>query len=171
MSEKVVYLLGAGFSAYRGIPTLRSFYSKSKDMYQDQRDKFSEFTEIFNELDNITKVSNYYQSDVSNIEETLSILEMESQIDGKDLHNKYLKYITKVINYYTPSIKPYGNNWPGTWPEYIFGSEEIWRRYGYFLGSLLNLKVIRNSNPKDSSAFVYSPLEEPKFEYSIVSLN
>ena len=46
--EKVVYLLGAGFSAPIGIPVMRNFLTKSRDLYYSDQSKFAHFQEIFN---------------------------------------------------------------------------------------------------------------------------
>ena len=46
MRDKIVYLLGAGFSAPLGLPLVSNFISKSKDLYFEQPGKYSHFLEV-----------------------------------------------------------------------------------------------------------------------------
>ncbi|MFC1717334.1 hypothetical protein ACFL6S_26985 [Candidatus Poribacteria bacterium] len=53
--EKVVYILGAGFSAPFGLPLMRNFYRMSKDMYERDPQGRELFADVFKEMDRITK--------------------------------------------------------------------------------------------------------------------
>jgi hypothetical protein len=72
--ERVVYLLGAGFSAPLGLPVMSNFLEKSKDMYFETPDRYKYFSDVFNQIRDFSVVKNYYNSDLFNIEEILSIL-------------------------------------------------------------------------------------------------
>ena len=45
--EKVVYILGAGFSAPLGLPVISNFYEKSKDLYFSDTIQYKYFIKIF----------------------------------------------------------------------------------------------------------------------------
>lgn len=75
--EKVVYFLGAGFSAPMGIPIIKDFLLKSKDLYFENPTKYAHFKRIFNKIYKMHIAKTYYETDLLNIEEILSILEMQ----------------------------------------------------------------------------------------------
>ena len=74
--ERVVYLLGAGFSAPLGLPVMSNFLMKSKDMYSEDPDRYSHFKKVFDRIREMSVCKNYYKADLFNIEEVLSILEI-----------------------------------------------------------------------------------------------
>ncbi len=45
--DKVVYFLGAGFSAPLGLPVMRDFLIKSKDMYFENPDRYKHLAIIY----------------------------------------------------------------------------------------------------------------------------
>jgi hypothetical protein len=143
--ERVVYLLGAGFSAPLGLPVMDNFYLKSKDMYYENKNDYIHFNDVFETIKDMSFILNYYKSDLFNIEEILSILEMskilQPKISEDDQFKKvFLKYICDVIKYYTPKLgKP--NFDPSNWENNIFGNHK-WNCYGHFVSSLFNLKLI-----------------------------
>ncbi len=50
VSDRVVYLLGAGFSAPLGLPVMSNFLMKSKDMYFSDPERFSTFKEVLEDM-------------------------------------------------------------------------------------------------------------------------
>jgi hypothetical protein len=74
--DKVVYFLGAGFSAPLGLPVTNNFLVKSKDIYAADSDRYAHFSEVFKTIRELSIIKNYYQADLFNIEEVLSILDM-----------------------------------------------------------------------------------------------
>ena len=105
--EKVVYFLGAGFSAPLGLPIMNNFLEKSKDIVMSGdkplEDKYEYFFEIFNSIKNMHYIKSFYESDLFNIEEILSILEMNEMLDAS-FKSQFHSYIIDVIEYYTPQI-------------------------------------------------------------------
>ena len=103
--ERVVYILGAGFSEPLGLPLTSNFLRKSKDMPSS----CERFGNIFKAIDRMSNSKTYYSTDVLNIEEVLSILEMNQRIHGErgDLKHQVIDYIKDVIQHYTPDLKPY----------------------------------------------------------------
>lgn len=123
--ERVVYLLGAGFSAPLGLPVMSNFLEKSKDMYFENKERYSYFSSVLDQIRDFSVVKNYYKSDLFNIEEILSILEMANQLGGRRLKLKkdFIKYLSDVVEYYTPQIKPYPKNQlPSNWEDVVFSA-------------------------------------------------
>src|SRR5882762_5846269 len=99
MSEHVVYLLGAGFSAPLGLPVMANFVSKSKDQFSAAPERFKDFGKVFELFEKLAKVKSFYHSDLSNIEEVLSILSIgEIGAEGGD-KPRFIKYLGDVIQY------------------------------------------------------------------------
>lgn len=145
--DKVVYVLGAGFSAPLGLPVMSNFLEKSKDMFALEPNRYSNFANVFKTIDRMYKSKGYYNADLFNIEEILSILEMSEQLGYEDEKSSFIQYIIDVIEYF--SLKPAPPNLTGAWTSKIFGKEreedKKLNRYGYFVGSLLNLAMSNNS--------------------------
>ena len=64
-NEKVVYILGAGFSAQFGLPVMSNFLEKSKDMYTLRRSKFFKgndiefFGSVYDEIDKLRRCKDF----------------------------------------------------------------------------------------------------------------
>lgn len=173
--EKVVYLLGAGFSPPLGIPVMRNFLTKSRDLYYSDQVKFAHFQEIFSTINELSVIKNFYSSDLFNIEEILSILEMREYLEGEELKANFLKYLADVINHYTPELRPYGRKLPTNWRDALFTSyqDPTWRGYGHFISTICNL-IFRESPGGYTGEYkqIYCQHDaNPDVSYSIVTLN
>lgn len=176
--ERVMYLLGAGFSAPLGIPVMNNFLIKSKDMYFQNSDKYGYFEEVFKTITEMSVSKNYYESDLFNIEEILSILEMNDYLEGNSLKSFFLKYISDVIQYYTPSLEPLGNisanKLPVNWYNFIFGKDKLWNLFGYFVGSLQSL-VFGENRSQDFGRSIRKTWTNrdlnSRTHYSVITLN
>jgi len=167
--ERVVYLFGAGFSAPLGLPVMSNFLVKSKDLFFQGNHKFSHFQGVFDTISDLSVIKNYFDADLFNIEEILSILEMQENLEGSTLSNEFTRYISDVINGYTPSITA-RDSWPANWHDFLFGSNNIWRPYGFLISSLFGLKfqeVVDNNIRTPRFSF----LENRDSQYSVVTLN
>ncbi|GAA0387397.1 SIR2 family protein [Paenibacillus motobuensis] len=164
--EKVVYILGAGFSAPLGIPVMSNFIMKAKDIYFKNPSKYSHFQEIFDLLNKMSILKNYFKTDLYNIEEILSVLEMNDYLIGENNSGKFVAFLKDVIEEYTP-IPTEENNLPGNWIDFIFGRGSTYC-YGNFVAELFNLSIQRNTN---DNSFSFKPIEKPATQYSVVSLN
>ena len=109
-NEIVVYILGAGFSAQFGLPIMSNFLEKSKDMYalRNSRDfkggNIDFFGEVYQEIDKLRRCKDFYASDMTNIEEILSLFEMGKMLGVQSKQQiDFQNFISKVIKYYTPS--------------------------------------------------------------------
>jgi len=168
--EKVVYILGAGFSAPLNIPVMDNFLMKAKDIYFENPSKYSHFKKIFEIIKDMSFSKNYYNCDLSNIEEILSILEMQERFGDKTLKKFFIIFIADVIKHFTPSIeiKPpaISNHFL---VELFSGSNEY--AYASFIGNLFNLNI--NSTYYKSGRWDFIILKDDKLncDYSIINLN
>src|SRR5215831_1033558 len=111
----VVYLLGGGFSAPLGLPVMRDFLIKSKDMFAMHPKQYASLRKVFALINQMGSIQSYYQADLFNIEEILSILEMDQRVTGKR-SRRFARYIADVIRFYTLS-DPTADvaRFPGNW--------------------------------------------------------
>ena len=110
-NEKVVYILGAGFSAQFGLPVMSNFLEKSKDMYALRTFRFKDgeidfFASVYNEIDTLRRCKDFYASDMTNIEEILSLFEMGKMLGSESKQQiDFQNFIAEVIKYYTPTLE------------------------------------------------------------------
>lgn len=170
--ERVVYFLGAGFSAPLGYPVMSNFLEISKDIYFKEPIKFNAFQKVFDDIANMSVGKNYYESNLFDIEEILSILEMKGTLESKFTSKLFKKYILDVINHFTPIIeKP--KTLPGNWYDFAFG-KNIHNLYGYFIGNILNIGLShQNLHPKPDHIdnFNIIKLQSTEYNYSLITLN
>lgn len=175
MQEKVVYFLGAGFSQPRGLPVMSNFIDKSKELRRLNPEKYGYFADVLSQVADIAITMKYFEADLHNIEEILSILEMSTQLgtqpEGESPSESFRNYIVDVISAYTPKIEPSQKVDEMTnWEDFIFGEENIWKDYGQFVASLHNL-AIRRYLKQNRLTFNWEPIPNPKVRYDVISLN
>lgn len=100
--SNITYLLGAGFSAPLNIPLMNDFYRHSQKIGYNDREHFKRIFDYWNE---VSTVKHYTKINLFNIEELLSLLEMENYLKGSELLSHMQRYIADVVNYYLPEIK------------------------------------------------------------------
>jgi hypothetical protein len=174
MKEKVVYITGAGFSAPLGLPLMSNFLEKSKDMFFINQKDYEHFSKVFRRINDLSICKNYYTSDLFNIEEILSMLEMNKIYSKSDSQTDFVKYIIDVINYYTPPLKSYKHQRPSNWNDFIFGNDLIINSYGSFVASLFNLCIHFSESReirKIAKTYEIKLNENSKCNYSVVTLN
>lgn len=167
--EKIVYLLGAGFSAPLGLPVISNFLTKSRDQYYANPEQYPHFQSVFETVQEYSYAKNYFATDLFNIEEILSILEMRVGLDGTELSDSFKTYISDVIKHYTPEFPVYGM-FPGNWYDFVCGSHEQWKHFGSFVASLFSLEITE-SNTGPGRQFTFRRTPTPGAKYNIVSLN
>lgn len=167
--ERVVYFLGAGFSAPLGLPVMSNFLEKSKDIYFSEP-KYKYFEEVLETISRMSVVKNYYSTDLFNIEEILSILAMQHELKGERLRRSFLRYIADVINHYTPTFSPQKEGWPSNWYDIIFSSAgDPGRHFGFFVGSILQLRM--STSGGNIVPLRASQVQSAGAEYVIITLN
>jgi SIR2-like domain len=192
--QRIVYVLGAGFSQPLKLPVMSDFIEKARDLYDINRNEYKHFSKVLNRIqDKLSFVKNFYVADLYNIEEVLSILVMDHLLGQteQDLLADYTKFIIDVIKHYTPKIYPTPTGlinvagFPGN-PEYsvsLFSmfqdniqnniDPNILRSYAGFTLGLFNATLKPNDNNQGLSHLpVHCQINsDPKAEYSIITLN
>lgn len=178
--ERVVYILGAGFSASAGIPTIREFLTRAYELHSDNSQEFSFYEKVFERLDQLGHVGTFYSVDLKNIEDVLSMLEMrafvrDDVVDIADLE-LFEKFICSVINATTPS---YPNSFHASYRSWMQGrmGPEPLHFYASFVMGLYNIQLSGASGGEiEISGFGKAALLRPtrmdkNIRYDVVSLN
>jgi hypothetical protein len=164
--ENVVYMLGAGFSAPLGLPVMNDFLLKAKDMYALDAKKYAYFENVFQKINSMAVTKSYYDADLFNIEEILSILEMRERLAGADTKT-FVEFLCDVIDYYTPAV-PTPRLETANWFDTVLGP---WTHYFALAGSLLGIRLWTSTDPIHDIAVDISQLPNRKCSYAVVSLN
>jgi hypothetical protein len=168
--DHVVYVLGAGFSAPLGLPVMGNFLMKAKDMYAADPQSYGHFKEVFDYISSMGSVQTYYEADLLNIEEILSVLEMRDQIGG-NRSRRFVQLLVDVIKYYTPPPPRIDAvRFSANWYEYPMQAHQNWMPYFYFAMSLLGVRI----GPKQIgqvARLIATRVERRPARYSIVTLN
>lgn len=170
--EKITYILGAGFSAPAGLPLMNNFILKAKDMYYSDPVKFNYFLKIFEKIDSLSKIKNFFKADLYNIEEVLSLFETESILyRNSKFKSEFIQFIIDVINHYTftdldINFTKNVSNYHGS----VLGGDHIKKTYGSFVCSLLGLQI-NKSGERIESEFYIQKIPKNDIRYSIITLN
>lgn len=178
--KKVVYFIGAGFSAPLGIPVMNDFYLKGRDLYFKNRERFEYFIDVIEDIENLSKVKNFFESDLYNIEEILSLLEMGIEMGGKNFKAKrtnFVKFISDVVDYFTPEIDTIKKKDPGLFEgevySKIFGIKDENKRYSSFVAGLFPITFTTKelNGIFDANTLNFSISKNPEACYSFITLN
>lgn len=111
-----------------------------------------------------------YSADLDNIEEILSIFEMEERLAGREDYRKmFTDYISDVIQYYMPgmgkanTLQTFGSN--------IISAH---KNYPFFVGGIMNAEISykqQYDSGKTSLKVSARRIPHPETEYAIVTLN
>lgn len=159
--EKITYLIGAGFSAPLGLPVMSNFLNMSKDLYSGD-EELKWFGEVFQLIKELSVAKNYYNTDLFNIEEIISILEMESFLGGRPLDKVFSSYIIETISRYTPgfAVSPVAAS---NWYDHFFRGKGM-----NFLPFFMHIARARLSTVKEGRE---KTIADEDARYSIISLN
>ena len=103
--DNILLVLGAGFSAHFGLPVMSNFLTKARDLLRSNSELEEVFDPVLKRHRDLHNVKSYVNSDLLNIEEILSILEMEAFITGDDeAPRQFKRFINSVIQDYTPTF-------------------------------------------------------------------
>jgi hypothetical protein len=195
--QKIVYLLGAGFSKPLGLPIMSDFIDMAKDIYSHDSLKYNYFSNIFRFIhDELAWVKTVYNADLNNIEEVLSILEMLHILDKikeKEVL-EYKKFLIDVIDYYTPQFDNPAKLKRMEWGGYVtkdadlisdikyvtpltkhkvaanYFPSSLLRFYIYFVLGLFNAEM-HSIYDEEAIKIACLPKENPYAEYSVITLN
>lgn len=133
--EEVVYITGAGFSAVAGLPVMSNFLEKAKDIYLRNPEEYEHFQQVIDYINDLSFIKNYYKSDLHNIEEILSIIEMGESVGGRD-EVGFKQLINDTIKYYTPE-NPLVDDLQINQMNFL-GENRFYQHLGAFILSLTN---------------------------------
>jgi SIR2-like domain len=167
--ENVVYFLGAGFSAPLGIPVMSEFFQRSVELHDRDPKKFTHFENVFKYYEKMAVSSTYYSSNLLNIEELLSILEMRRELGLLDDKPDFTKYIADVINESTPGTHL---NWTQDTVINALLGPRVWQPYVAF-ASALHQVCFRAAREHSTGQDYYplSPTADKQINYSVITLN
>jgi hypothetical protein len=153
--QKIVYILGAGFSAPFNVPISSEFLDRARDVYQ-KYPKYSHFKEII-DIVNYYVTKKWYNIDLDNIEDLLSMLEMKRNLENTEDDTKFKKFIVDVVNAYSQT---FGKDKRGDvivntrsqrWDEVLFDFEDRSKNNILaMLSSVFNIKYYINEKPKEN---------------------
>ncbi len=166
--EHVVYLLGAGFSAPLGLPVVANFLLMAKDLYFGDRQRYQHFAQVFSEIANLSRIKNVLNADLYDIEEILSILQMQDHLGSKSRESEFTQLIRDVIEAYRPAlVRPqHASYW---YDDFLGGRDCQWQPYAQFVAHLFNLHVRVPQAPNALLSLTQD--QTPKFTYDLISLN
>lgn len=165
--ESVVYIIGAGFSAPLGVPTISDFYHRSADQYFSDTAKYAHFEKVFALVRDFSYAKNYYDASLLNIEELLSLAEIREHVGGaSQIADVVRRYIKDVIEHHTPTIhQPFADR--PSWPHSVFDAKQEYADYGSFVASIFGLRF----SPVHGGRGLVARFEGEAPHYSIVSFN
>jgi hypothetical protein len=154
---------------------MNNFYDKSREMYNRDQSMFRHFRDVFTTIGQIAAVRKFFEADLYNLEEILSILEIQEYLLGGRLKDIFIRYISDVIEYYTPDILPGEIDTPILKEDYnlFSGVQDLqWQPYLNFVGSILQAKAVipKPGNTQFSEWWVH-PAEKPTAHYALITLN
>jgi len=133
-----VYVLGAGFSAPLGIPVVDSFIARARELRDANADLDTSLRPMLARLSDLAKVKHYAHSDLFNIEEALSILEMRRDLEGSETSDSLRQFIRVVIERtMTPLPKHSLNSIQDQ--DGLRATGSTWQEYIWFVESLLGV--------------------------------
>jgi len=173
--KNICYVLGAGFSAYAGIPIMSNFIDKAKDIYFsdvpcDYKDEIKKTLESIKEY---AIIKEYMNCDLSNIEEILSIAEMKIYASKRMSSRNIKEFIKGVIKYYeditilNSHIKEKSNNvgYEGNYVDQL---------YANFICSIFQMNVSSTDVIYVPEGIKYKKINisfDEKYKYDIISFN
>ena len=163
-------MLGAGFSAPLGLPVVKDFFTRAKDLYFTDTERYRYFREVFQRIDELARVKNYFTSDLLDIEEVLSILDIDGDFGRGVRRSKLSSLIVDVIAGYTPALSAPQRPAPANWAAGAFGGSRLASEYGYFVAGICRFALAKEAR-KEGAYFICCAEADPKCHYDIVTLN
>ncbi|MDQ5824048.1 MAG: hypothetical protein M3441_07530 [Chloroflexota bacterium] len=174
MMKRVVYILGAGFSAPMGLPVISTFHERSEAMYRKDPKGRKHFERVFEMVRDLSVSGRFYSTNVDNIEEVLSTIEMKEFLTGGgSLSADLIRYIADVIKDSTPDMPSFDKR-QFLGMSHLFGLEgrtSIWHSYACFVVSLFGTQVqIGEGGMHQAQGISFTEnRDEPAAVYSIIT--
>jgi hypothetical protein len=99
---------------------------------------------------------------------------MASQLEGKRLKKNFIKYLSDVVEYYTPQIIPPQEPLPSNWLSFIFSNERIQNNFGMFYAAIQNLRIetqMVDYHQRRLRRCQIERCENPAVLYALITLN
>lgn len=166
--NRVLYIVGAGFSAPLGLPVMADFISRSKDLFFNNSKQFAYFEGVYGTIAELSAIKNTFISDLYNIEEILSLLEMDSFMKGEELSENFVRFLSDVVKNLLPPMVPHsGKVGQSNWHGFLLGENPLWRPYLLLMAAMLGLEA--RVNQSDSKlTWRRLPISD---RYAIITLN
>jgi hypothetical protein len=171
--DRILYILGEGFFAALGLPVIRDFLFNGKDERALAPDRFTYFQEVFRLVDGMATVKNFYDADLFNIEEVLSVLEMQAEVSGTNQRSLFVRFIKDVVQYYTPPFADPGDCTAGNYDDQ-FINVRPGESYICFVASLFKAALVRHqtvTGPGNRGRFAIQASSDADPRYSVMTLN
>ncbi|MCE9636457.1 MAG: hypothetical protein K8T90_12195 [Planctomycetes bacterium] len=163
--QNVVYVLGAGFSAPLEIPVMSRFMERAREMYEGEPDRFGHFKVVFDKIRSLRAASEYVDFDRFNVEDVLSVIEMEHLTNGSALPGEIRRFISDTIEASTPGVGDATHHGSGPSQQWFI---DPWRPYAAFVFGLAGLAFRRH----DASPSVWHRVPiESRVQYDVITLN
>lgn len=156
--QQIRYIIGAGFSAPLGLPTRANFLERAKDMLFRHPDRYGHHHSLVREFDQIAKIGIYCKTDPLDIEEALSVIEMENFAKARRTKKPFLDLISDTVEYYSRALEKIEGPVEEEWTANPFGPHTRINLYGVFVASLLGLRLYQQAHESEH-------LSEPETEY------
>ena len=113
ITDRNVFILGAGFSADAGAPVVRDFLDVSRELFDDpnsglDREERKLFQEVFDFKKKVAQAREKFEIDLDNIEELFGLVEMSQRLRPEVAHTRdatvYL--IAKTLQLSTAKPRP-----------------------------------------------------------------
>lgn len=170
--ERVVYILGAGFSAPLGLPVIRDFIPKARDLYFSDPKAMKHFEAPLAMISEFAAAKHYFEADLLNVEELLSVVEMSEGMAGRARSRKALiRFLSDVITHYTPSLEVSPNARGGSWQKCAFGDDPKWRQFGAFAAGLLGVQLRWHRDAGHMPRPVVERCPTSQATYGVVTVN
>lgn len=167
MRDKIVYVLGAGFSAPLGLPVMSNFLMRSKDLFAEDSEHFAHFGGVFQEIGRMAQAKSYLNIDLFNIEQILSILDMEEYAGGAKHREAFIRFLADTVSAFTPSAQV-PERLPGNWWDHLFTDNHEVRPYCTWLAGLFGVSIRATDA---TNVFAWAEAPDAGADFSIISLN
>src|SRR6185437_5031701 len=104
--ERVVYILGAGFSAPLDIPTVANFIARAKDLYFGEPNTYPHFKATIDDISNLGSTPTKFNTNLDDLEEVLSILQAEGDFGGKRARSRADRFVRMIRDVIGASMLP-----------------------------------------------------------------
>lgn len=166
--ERIVYILGAGFSQPLGIPTVRNFIERARDMYFERPAIYGHFTNVLEDIQKLSRTSVLFKTALYDLEEVLSILQTEQDMEGKDRTTEFITLINSVVNDTLTKLPDVINS--TNWYPFVQSAGDLWAPYVCFVANLFRLSIGQQNNRPVVKQIGQDLVGDP-YQYDVVSLN